>query len=111
MTPELIAHPHPFHGKVLARVEVHNPAGECSVRLTPEGRLALQQADAGHFLLDLFPQQGDEAVASVTIKVDGKAKSVAIYPERTVPDLAVGVHDLVAICFLRPGTAPRPRRP
>lgn len=101
-----------LHGAVVAQVKVHNSAGECTVRLTPEGTWAFSQADEGHYMLDaqgVVRKGADDemAVASATVRPEG----FRIYSERLVPELGVGEHNLVAVSHVVFPATPKPKGP
>lgn len=87
-----IDHTHSINAAKLARITVHNSAGECAVALVhPLAKEMFRQAGEGHFML--CTEHGQDPLASVTVRGD----SVKIYSERLAGDLAVGQHDLIVV--------------
>lgn len=95
---------HGINSAILAKIHVHNSAGECTVSLThPLAKELFRQAGEGHYLL--CTEQGQDPLASITVRGD----SVSIYPERPASDLAVGDHHLM-VGWRMPLNEPTPGR-
>lgn len=97
---------------IVAKIKVHNAAGECSVALTPDGESFFSTAPDGHYMLDakgMNRTQGDDEMAIASVSV--KSGDFEFYLERLVPELGVGQHDLVATSHVVLATSPRPKGP